>query len=292
MAEQVWTVRAALDWTRGFLGDKGDEHPRRSAEWLLSAATGLSRVELYAYHDRPLSPEERATLREGVKRRAAGEPLQYVTGEVAFRHLVVKVRPGVLIPRPETEVVTQAALDAVAALPAPLVADVCTGSGCIALAVAQEHEGAEVFATDISAVCVETAAANAERLGLADRVRVLEGDLLASLPVELRGRFDVVISNPPYIPSADLPDLPAEVAGFEPHLALDGGADGLDVYRRLLAEARSWLAPEGLLVVELDESRVEAAAQEAQEWYEQVRVNGDLTGRDRFVTARLPKATL
>ncbi|HEY5541473.1 MAG TPA: peptide chain release factor N(5)-glutamine methyltransferase, partial [Coriobacteriia bacterium] len=136
-AEQVWTVKAALDWTRAYLAEKGDEQPRLSAEWLLSAATGLSRVELYAYHDRPLTPEERASLREGVKRRAAGEPLQYVTGEVAFRHIVVKVRPGVLIPRPETEVLVDAGLPAVDAAIAErgeaLVADVCTGSGCVAL---------------------------------------------------------------------------------------------------------------------------------------------------------------
>jgi len=291
VAEQVWTVRAALDWTREYLAEKGDEHPRRSAEWLLSAATGFSRVELYAHHDRPLSPEERAVLREAVKRRAAGEPLQYVTGEVAFRHLVVKVRPGVLIPRPETEVLTGEVLDALRRLESPLVADVCTGSGCIALSLAQEHPGARVLAADISPVAVEVAAENAARLGYAERVSVFEGDLLGALPAEMLGTLDAVVSNPPYIPSADLAELPAEVAGFEPRLALDGGADGLDVYRRLLVEARAWLRPGGLLAVELDERRVRDAAQEALEWYEEVRVVADLTGRDRIVTARLARQT-
>ncbi len=241
MAEHVWTVRTALDWTRGYLADKGDEHPRRSAEWLLSAATGLSRVELYAYHDRPLAPEERATLREAVKRRAAGEPLQYVTGEVAFRHIVVKVRPGVLIPRPETEVLTGEVLAAIRPLLAPKVADVCTGSGCVGLAIAHEHPTAEVWACDISPVSTATAVGNAERLGLDDRVHVSQGDLLGALPSELRGALDAIVSNPPYIPTADMPDLPAEVAGFEPHLALDGGEDGLDIYRRLLCDATQWL---------------------------------------------------
>ena len=291
-AEQVWSVKAALDWTTTFLAEKADEHPRRSAEWLLSAATGLSRVELYAFHDRPLSDVERATLRDGVRRRAAGEPLQYVTGEVAFRHLVLKVRPGVLIPRPETEVLVDTVLPAVRAAIADcgeaLVADLCTGSGCIALSVASECPGASVCATDISPLAVQIAAENAARLGLGDAVTTLEGDLFAALPQSALGTLDVVVSNPPYIPSADVPELPAEVAGFEPHLALDGGPDGLDVFRRILAGGREWLRPGGLLAVELDQRMVPKAASEAVEWYEDVRVVSDLAGRDRIVSARLP----
>ena len=292
-AEQFWTVAAALAWTSTFLAEKGDEHPRRSAEWLLSAATGLSRVELYAYHDRPLTPEERAALREGVKRRAAGEPLQYVTGEVAFRHLIVKVRPGVLIPRPETEVLVDAALPAIDAAierrGEALVIDACTGSGCIALSIAQERPLAHVVATDISPLACTIAAENRDRLALSDRIDVWECDLLSAVPEELLGSVDLLISNPPYIPSADVPELPAEVAGFEPHLALDGGEDGLDVYRRILSQAREWLRPgSGLLAIELDERRVNGAAEEARQWYEDVRVVADLAGRDRIVTARLP----
>ena len=292
-AEQVWTVKAALDWTATYLAEKDDPHPRRSAEWLLSAATGLSRVELYAYYDRPLSPEERATLREAVKRRAAGEPLQYVTGEVAFRHLVLQVRQGVLIPRPETEVLVDQVLsaidDAVVLRSEARVVDLCTGSGCIALAIAGERPGARVRATDLSPLAVAATAENGERLSLTDRVSVFEGDLFAPLSLEWRGSVDVVISNPPYVPSADLPTLPAEVVGFEPHLALDGGADGLAVFRRILADAREWLAPGGLLAVELDERMVRSAATEASEWYEDVRVVTDLAGRDRIATARLPR---
>lgn len=289
MSEQVWTVKAALDWTRDYLAEKGDENPRLSAEWLLSAATGLSRVELYAHHDRPLSPDERATLREGVKRRAAGEPLQYVTGEVAFRHLVLTVRPGVLIPRPETEILVGEALSAVAGVEAPLVVDLCTGSGCIALSMAQENVQARVFACDISPAAVEVARDNAGRLGLSQRVSVVSGDLFEPLPGELRGSVDVVISNPPYIPSADVPRLPAEVAGFEPHLALDGGADGLDFWRRIAQESRDWLRPGGHLLVELDERCVNSAAEGARIWYEDVSVIRDLAGRPRVLRGRLPK---
>ena len=289
MSERLWTVRAALDWCKDYLGEKGDEHPRLSAEWLLSAATGLSRVELYAYHDRPLTPEERDTLREGVRRRAAGEPLQYVTGEVAFRHLVVKIRPGVLIPRPETEVLVGEALSELAGRTAALVADPCTGSGVVALSLAQELPGTRVWATDLSPQAVSVTAENAERLGLDESVTVLEGDLLAPLPAELTGRLDAVVSNPPYIPSADLPALPTEVAGFEPHLALDGGPDGLDVFRRLLVQSAPWLSDSGVFAVELDESRVQTAGLEALQWYQEVRVVKDLAGRDRVLVAKHPK---
>jgi release factor glutamine methyltransferase len=291
VAEQVWSVKAALDWTATFLAEKADEHPRRSAEWLLSAATGLSRVELYAFHDRPLSDSERATLRESVRRRAAGEPLQYVTGEVAFRHLVLKVRPGVLIPRPETEVLVDTVLPearrVVGERGTAVVVDLCTGSGCVALSLASECSGTTVFATDISATAVEIAAENAARLGLGDVVTTSCGDLFSALPEALCGTLDVVVSNPPYVPSADVPELPAEVAGFEPHLALDGGIDGLDFCRRILAGGRGWLRPGGLLAVELDERMVRKAAAEAVEWYEDVTVVSDLTGRDRILSARL-----
>ncbi len=190
-AEQVWTVKAALDWTSAFLAEKNDEHPRRSAEWLMSAATGLSRVELYAYFDRPLTEDERSRLREAVRRRATGEPLQYVTGEVAFRHLIVKVRPGVLIPRPETEVLVDMVMpaidEAITDRGEALVADLCTGSGCVALAIAQERPAAIVAACDISPVAVEVAEENAARLGLGGRMTVTEGDLFDALPRELLG---------------------------------------------------------------------------------------------------------
>ncbi len=288
MAERVWTVKDALDWTVAYFEREGVEAPRRSAEWLLSAATGLSRVEVYAFHERPLTDEERTTLREGVKRRAAGEPLQYVTGEMPFRHIVVRVEPGVFIPRPETEILVDVALDAIAGVAAPLVLEACTGSGCIACAIATERPDARVVATEISPRSAAVALENASRLGVAGRVTVVECDLFAGVPAELRGSVDVVVSNPPYIPSADLPDLPAEVLGHEPHLALDGGADGLDVVRRIAEQALGWLAPGGVLAMEIDESCGETASKGVGEWYQEVSVIRDLAGRDRVVVGRKP----
>jgi release factor glutamine methyltransferase len=282
--ERDWAVGEALAWTVDYLTRKGVENPRRSAEWLLSAATDLSRIELYARFDRPLSPGERVTLREGIERRAAGEPLQYVTGEMPFRHLVLKVRPGVFIPRPETEVLVDEVLkhlDAAGA-PEPVVVDLCTGSGAISVSVAYERPGARVYATEIVPATVEVARENAERCGVADRLAVLEGDLFGPLPDEARGRVDVVVSNPPYIPTADLAGLPAEVGGFEPRVALDGGPDGLDVARRIIAEAGSWLRPGGMLAMELDEARVAVAADEMRDAFDDVRVVCDLAGRPRI----------
>ncbi|MBN2248412.1 MAG: peptide chain release factor N(5)-glutamine methyltransferase, partial [Coriobacteriia bacterium] len=229
MTERVWTVKDALEWTCEFLGRKDDEHPRRSAEWLLSSATGLSRVELYAYHDRPLSPDERSCYRTLVARRAEGMPLQYVTGEMPFRHLVVHVEPGVFIPRPETEVLVDVALEHLSGAGSPIVIDLCTGSGCVAVSIASEHPGARVWAVDASEAAVAATLRNASNAKVAERVHTLHGDLFDPLPNELSGTVDLIVSNPPYIPSADVPDLPAEVLGFEPHLALDGGEDGLDV---------------------------------------------------------------
>lgn len=300
-AGPVWTVGEALRWTVSYLEGKGVEQPRLSAEWLLSSATGLSRVETYAYFDRPLTSDERTVLREGVRRRAEGEPLQYVTGEMPFRHIVMRVRPGVFIPRPETEILVEEGLVFLGGIgPAghdagtrgPVVVDVCTGSGCVACSIAHERPDATVFATDLSADAVEIAQDNVSRLGLGDRVRVFEGDLLGPLGRDPHasaqaGRVDLVLANPPYIPTGDLDALPTEVLGHEPRLALDGGPDGLDTARRIMHEARDWLCPGGLLAMELDEGRVESAAKAMSEWYEGIRTVRDLAGRERIATGYL-----
>lgn len=286
-ADRIWTVQEALNWTKEYLATKGDESPRISAEWLLSHATGMSRIEIYAYFDRPLTPEERTVLRAGVARRAAGEPLQYVAGEVAFRHIVVKVGSGVLIPRPETEVLVGLVLERIAAIETPRVLDIGTGSGCIALSILKEHPGATVLATDLSPEAAAIAQANADRLGFSDRFEVRVGDLSDPVTPEEFGTFDAVVSNPPYVPSAEVDTLALEVIGFEPRLALDGGSDGLDVYRRLLPTVERLLTDRGVLAVELHETNAPQARTLAVELksYSAVQVLPDLAGRLRFVLA-------
>lgn len=283
-------MKDALEWTVEFLGRKGDEHPRRSAEWLLSAATGLSRVALYAYHDRPLSVDERSRYRELVARRAQGMPLQYVTGEMPFRHLVIHVEPGVFIPRPETEVLVDVVLEHIKDIPEPRIIDLCTGSGCVAVSIASEHPGARVWAVDADDNAVATARRNALHAKVSEGVQVLHGDLFDPLPQELLGTVDFIVSNPPYIPSADLPDLPGEVLGFEPHAALDGGPDGLVVFRRIVSAAPAWLVAGGGIALELDAGRVTAAAVELEQGFEGVAVRKDLTDRDRVVHGRKGRA--
>ncbi len=296
MAAEVWTVRRILQWTTDYLEGKGDEHPRLSAEWLLSNATGLSRVEIYMNFDKPLTMGERDLMREGVRRRGAGEPLQYVTGEMPFRHIVLRCEKGVLIPRPETEILVDAALEGVdAALGGAdggeqamaRVLEVGVGTGCISCSIAGEREQTIVVGTDVSAQAAALARRNAEALGLGGRVDVVECDLVAGVPNELAGTFAVLVSNPPYIPSDVVPTLPMEVQGFEPGLALDGGPDGLDVFRRLLAEAPRLLAPAGMLCVELFEENVHDAALlvEEQGGWASVEVRDDLTHRPRVLVA-------
>lgn len=348
-----WTIKKALEWTEGYLADKGDENPRLSAQWLLSEACGLSRTQLFVNFDRPLSEDERGVLRDYVRRRGAGEPLQYITGEVAFRHINAKVRPGVLIPRPETEVLVSEVL---AALPTPgprdvawnpeaaeqereavaavkkaleeagesvspsentesneteedvvvggdlgrpssagmdetrkslLVADLCTGSGCIACSLAYEHPDVRVIATDVAPEAVALAKENTEALGLADRVAVLQCSLGSGIGEKRMGTFDAVVSNPPYVPTAVMAGIPREVADFEPTLALDGGADGLDLFRPLAQWAARALKPGGVLACELYEGHMDAARAVAEQaGFVDVHIVDDLTGRPRVLVAK------
>ncbi|WP_204206297.1 peptide chain release factor N(5)-glutamine methyltransferase [Olsenella sp. An270] len=287
----TWTIKRVLDWTCGYLERKGDEHPRLSAEWLLAAVTGLSRVELYTNFDRPLQPGELDEMHAAIERRAAGEPLQYVTGEMPFRHIVLRCERGVLIPRPETEILVDVALEGVdraAAEGGARVLEVGTGTGCVALSIASERPGTLVTATDLSPRAVELANRNRDALGLEDVVDVVECDLAAGVDPELMGSFAVLVSNPPYIPTRVLAEeVPAEVRDFEPELALDGGADGLDVFRRLLDLAPVALAPGGTLAVELFEGALDAAADlvRARDGWETVEVREDLTHRPRVLVA-------
>ena len=302
-AAEPWTIKRILDWTSGYLGRKGDEHPRLSAEWLLANVCGLSRVELYVNFDKPLEADELAAMHAAIERRAAGEPLQYVTGEMPFRHIVLRCEEGVLIPRPETEVLVDAALEGVdaavgrrsagekdpdAALAPVRVLEVGTGTGCIALSIASERPGTHVTATDLSPRAIALATRNREALGLEERVELVECDLASGVSPELMGTFSVLVSNPPYIPTAVLAnEVPAEVRDHEPALALDGGPDGLDVFRRLLELAPAALEPGGTLAVELFEGALNQAAElaRAQGGWSLVEVREDLTHRPRVLVA-------
>lgn len=243
MAE-TWTVLKVLQWTAGYLKEKGIKEGRLDAELLLSDALGLDRVGLYLNYDRPLTAAELALVRERVGRRARREPLQYILGRVEFWSLSFAVNPAVLIPRPDTEILVEEALKRASADAAIL--DVGTGSGAIAVALAHELPAAAVEGVDISPGALKVAAENARRNGVDGRLRLAEADL-ARLP---EGLFDLIVSNPPYIARGELAELMPEVRDFEPHMALDGGEDGLDSYRLLARQTPSRLRPGGWLLLE------------------------------------------
>ncbi len=286
----IWTVKRILDWIEGYLAEKGIDNPKLSAQWLVADALNCSRLELYTDLERPLTDTEREILRGYTKRRGEGEPLQYITGKTDFRFVTLEVQADVLIPRPETEVLVSEALSACNVNPDNeefLVVDLCTGSGNVACSVAHELPNAQVFATDISPAACALAMHNVDSLGLSDRISVLEGDLDAALPADLKGRVELLISNPPYIPSGVLASLNTEVIDYEPALALDGGDDGLDIFRRILTVAQDLLCPGGVVAVELFESSLESAAQLARDaGFQNVRIATDLAGKPRILIAQ------
>jgi release factor glutamine methyltransferase len=263
----------------GYLDRHGVQSPQATAEILLMHVLATDRAGLYT-RDRGLDAREARMFGRALCQRCSGTPLQHLTGEQAFRRLVLEVRPGVFVPRPETEVLVEHALNELGSDEAPIVVDAGTGTGAIALAIKDERPDARVFATDVSPEAVELARANASRLGL--ELTVLEGDLLAPLPAGLRGCVDLVVSDPPYIAPDELEDLPPEVRA-DPMLALTGG---IEVYERLCAHAQRWLREGGVLAVEIDARRGDEIAQVVGRSFADPRVLSDLTGRDRVVVAR------
>ena len=254
MAE-TWTVLRVLRWTSGYLAERGVDGGRLDAELLLGEVLQLDRVGLYLNFDRPLTADELTRYRERVARRARREPLHYILGKAEFWSLPFRVGPEVLVPRADTEVLVEEALERIGK--GARILDVGTGSGAIAVALAHERPEAAVVAVDISTEALAVAQENARANGVAGRIRFLPGDLQA-LPGE---EFDLVVSNPPYIPGGELADLMPEVRDFEPRLALDGGRDGLDSYRQLARQAPQLLRPEGWLLVEVGAGQA-AAVQE------------------------------
>ena len=265
------------------LRSSGAEAPAVEARWIVQAAAKRDRAELLL--DPDISSEDERVADQLAARRAAGEPLQYVTETAGFRHLQIAVGPGVFIPRPETELVAERAM---ALLPhGGRLVDVGTGSGVIALAVADERPDAEVFATESSASALAWAERNRTALGAS--VKLFQCDLLSGLPPALAASFDVVVANPPYIDRAEANNLPREVVEHEPDRALFAGERGLDVSIRLADMAIAWMKPTGWLVLEIGRDqgqRVRTLLGAAG--YEQVSVARDLAGNDRIAVGQKP----
>lgn len=272
------------------------------AGWIAQEVSGRRRAE-FVLGSRETAPEVAADrVRQMVRRRVAGEPLQYVLGSWAFLDLDVMVDKRVLIPRPETEVTAQIAIDEAVRLGARrgrvdpfaptddsiVIVDLGTGSGVLALALASTLADVQVWATDISADALAVARANLAGAGkVATRIRLMEGDWFGALPGELRGRLRLVVANPPYVAEPEAPGLPADVAEHEPRVALVSGPTGLEAIRHIVEEAPSWLAPDGALVCEITSRRTDEVLECARgAGFPDVRVLPDLTGRDRVLVAR------
>lgn len=284
-ADAPWTVGRILEWTAQHLKKSGSDTPRLDAELLLAKARACPRIQLYVQFNEVVPDAQRAVMRDLVRRRAQSEPVAHLVGHREFFSLDFAVSPDVLIPRPDTETLVLDLITHARRLPAPAILDVATGSGCIAIAAAVQVPAARVTASDVSPAALTLARQNADRHGVAARITFLEGDLLAPLPAG--AQFDFLVSNPPYIPTAQLETLDREVRDYEPRLALDGGPDGLRFLATLLQQAPRVLVPGGRLLLEFTPEQAPALLElaTAQPELSDPAVLKDLSGRPRVLVA-------
>ncbi len=288
------TVREALSWAINTLKGAGVPDAGAEAEYLLTFALRRKRHELFLEPEIPVDGAVRTAFEESVERRAKREPSEYITGETEFFGLKLKVTRDVLIPRPETEAVVEAAIGAVVDLQARtrddiFVVDLCTGSGCIAVAMARELLRCRIYATDVSAAAIKVANENAEANGVQERITFLAGDLYGPLKrYGLFGHMDVIVSNPPYVARSDMDSLPPEIREYEPPTALIGGEDGLDFFRRIIRDAPFFLVPGGYIVLEAGFGQAEKVEGllSSDGRFGEIGAKKDLSSIERVVVAR------
>lgn len=282
------TILEAIQRGAEFLAKKGVDSPRLQAELLLAHQLNLPRLKLYLNFERELPPADTDALRELLVRRGQREPLQHLVGSVSFCGLELTVNRDVLVPRPETELLAEAAWSWLNERgPGATALDLGAGSGCLAIALAHHCPDARITAVDFSPEALAVAGQNAARLGLTARIEFLQGDLCASLPAG--SAFDLIVSNPPYIPTAELEHLQPEVRDHDPREALDGGADGLAFYRRIAVEAGPWLRPDGRLMLEFGDGQAESIRSLLTEVGWRIEsVRDDYSARPRFLVAARP----
>jgi release factor glutamine methyltransferase len=278
------TVLEVIQRSTEFLTNKGVESPRLQTELLLAHLLSMPRMNLYLNFERKLSEAELGSFRQLIRRRGQREPLQHIVGSTSFCGLELAVNRHVLIPRPETELLAEQGWSFLNSLtPEPSTAlDLCTGSGCLAITIAVHCPGTRLFATDISAEALELAKQNAARHDVLERIVFLQGDLFAAF--ESTEPFDLVVSNPPYVPAGEIPSLQIEVRDHDPRQALDGGPDGLEFYRRLALESKRFLKPSGKIMLEFGDGQAPAIREifESQKWIVEAIVE-DYTRRLRII---------
>jgi len=287
--EKSFSIRGALLWGAQVLSDAGIKNQRLDAEVLLRHVLKMEKEQLYVNGDAPIGARQEAEFRALLSRRSQREPVSYITGQKEFWSLDFFVTPAVLIPRPETELLVEVALQYIERLrsgSSVKVLDLGTGSGAIAVSLAKDHGATEIVAVDISPVALDLARVNAMRHGVADRIRFLPGDLFAPVKASLEA-FDLIVSNPPYIRTGELSMLAPEIREWEPTIALDGGVDGADTYRRIIGEGHRYLTPGGSIVLEIgaDMGRDVADLFSRSSCFGPPAVCQDYAGKDRLIAA-------
>ena len=279
-----------MTWVTEYLTGKGIDSPRLSAELLLCHVVGLTRIELYTQFARPVPQQQLDQLHDLVKRAGLHEPVAYLTGRTEFYSIELDISSDCLIPRPETELLVQRAIEFLRTRTGvQFVCDLCTGSGCIAVAVAQNFPEARVIATDISAGALEVAARNVAKHQLHERIELLQGDLFEPLVGQLDvSEFDLIVCNPPYVSSTEYETLAVNVKDYEPKSALLAGTDGLDIYRRLLEKVDEFLKPGAVLILEIGYAQGPAVRELLEQTgaFVEIKIEKDPHDNDRVVTTR------
>jgi release factor glutamine methyltransferase len=287
---QNWTIQKLLNWITQYFTDKGLDSPRLSAELLLSYVLQTERIKLYTQFDKPVDRQYLGRLHELVKRCAEHEPLAYIIGKTEFYSLELNITADCMTPRPETELLVERAVEFLRTRKTKqFVCDLCTGCGCIAVAIAQNYPDAQIIATDICDAALKTAAKNVEKYQLQERIKLLCGDLFDPVVPQLdTGKFDLIVCNPPYVSAAEFETLDKTIKDHEPKLAFFAGADGLDVYRRIAEQADDFLKPNAALMLEIGYSQGTAVREllEQTECFTEIKIEKDFHNNDRIVTAR------
>ena len=286
----IWTIQKLLNWTTEYFTNKGVDSARLSAELLLSQVLEMKRIELYTQFDKPVAKQQLDQLHGLVERAGRHEPVAYLTGKTEFYSLELNVTPDCMIPRPETELLAERAIEFLRTRTGTqFVCDLCTGCGCIAAAIAGNFEDARIIATDISSAALAVAAGNIERHQLNDRVTLLCGDLFEPLVRQLdASEFDLIVCNPPYVSAAEYEKVARNVRDYEPKLALWAGTDGMDIYRRIVEKAGQFLRPDAVLMLEIGYAQGEAIKYllEQTSALAEIKIEKDPNNNDRIVTAR------
>jgi release factor glutamine methyltransferase len=286
---QDWTIQKLLNWVSNYLSEKGVDSPRFSAELLLSHVLAMKRIELYTRFDRPVSKDKLDRLHNLVKRAGQHEPIAYLTGKTEFYSLELNITPACMIPRPETELLVQKAIEFLRMRTGTqLVCDLCTGCGCIAVAIAKNVPDAQIFATDISDAALDVAAENLEKYQLQEQITLLRGDLFDAFVPQLDvSRFDLIVCNPPYVKSAEFEALEKNIKDYEPKLALLAGNSGLDIYRRIVEKVDQFLKLDAALMLEIGYTQGQAVKELLERTcvFTKIKIEKDNHDKDRVVTA-------